>query len=701
MKRTLCLLLAICALAELCACGTRISAQPQPGSLSTEPRYGYTVQFEALPGEMELLTDEYIYDERLCISGIDARNQPLLYLCSDDEATRIPLPDDISYIYACYMDENGIAIVAGDYPASWTSADNTLRRNDEEAALTYIVRLDTAGEVQGRTALPDVTGGSKSWDSILHDAGYFYIMSSTDLLQISETGEPANRLHLESGNFHAQMMINGELYICFFDSSADGGDDTVKIERMTNKSRLTFDTVYADSELMLIGMGYDLNGCILTNMGEYIASVSPNDAGRAELFNFYEAGMLSTYFTRIYPWNDGYLLVNPDTDRLTKIVYGELTKKEELLLWLPGGGDAEIGEWVEEFNLVNTRYAVAVETVDISEKQSGDAIRTGIISGKAPDLYFTGDGSSFGSFSGSTVFEDLMPYIDSSDVISRDDLLMPVIDAVRESGGLFSMPIDFTVFTMSERLDLLPEKDMSISEMLYLPQVQSGDISVLPTDMSRESLWYWLSSLYVCSNMDEEKGICQLETQEYTDLLIACKSSRKNTSVDILSIFSFQQIPGIRRMIYLQNKHGGDIALFDGLGTAYYMGHSFAISNTSRHKDGAWEFIEYVLTADLKKQEFSWPIAKERLKKVLDTASTKGIWFNDAGDYKTLSEANVKQLWRFFADESAAGAIGKHPDLVKIMEEEAARFFAGDKTSEEAAAITQSRADVYLAERHG
>ena len=52
-----------------------------------------------------------------------------------------------------------------------------------------------------------------------------------------------------------------------FDSSADGGDDTVKIERLTDSTRMTFDTVYADSELMLIGMGYDQNGGILTNMG--------------------------------------------------------------------------------------------------------------------------------------------------------------------------------------------------------------------------------------------------------------------------------------------------------------------------------------------------------------------------------------------------------------------------------------------------
>ena len=615
MRKQLRLLLAVYALAGLSACVTQDPTQPQSGYLSTEPRYGYTVQFESLPGEMELLTDEYIYDETLCISGMDARNQPLLYLCSGGEAALIPLPDDISYIYSCCMDENGIAIVAGDYPASWTSADNTLRRNDEETALTYIVRLDTGGEVQGRTALPDVTDGSKSWDSITYDAGYFYIMSSTELLQISETGETANRMHLDGGNFHAQMMVNGELYICFFDSSADGGDDTVKIERLTDSTRMTFDTVYADSELMLIGMGYDQNGGILTNMGEYIAYTGADGAVGVELFNFYEAGMLNTYFTRIFPWNDGYLLMSSDADRLTKIVYGELAKKEELLLWLPGGGDTEISEWVEEFNLTNTRYAVAVETMDISEEQSGDAIRAGIINGKAPDLYFTGDSSGFGSFSGSAVFEDLMPYIDNSDAISRDDLLMPVIDAVRENGGLFSIPVDFTVFTMSERLDLLPEKNMSISEMLYLPAVQSGDVSVLPTDMSRESLWYWLSSLYVCSSMDEEKGTCRFETQEYIDLLTACKSSRKDVSGDMPSIFSFQQIPGVRRMIYLQNKYGGDIALFDELGTAYYMEHSFAISNTSVHKDGAWEFVEYVLTADLKSRNSVGRLPRKECRK--------------------------------------------------------------------------------------
>lgn len=142
-------------------------------------------------------------------------------------------------------------------------------------------------------------------------------------------------------------------------------------------------------------------------------------------------------------------------------------------------------------------------------------------------------------------------------------------------------------------------------------------------------------------------------------------------------------------------------ALFSGLGTAFFMGHSFAISNASAHKDGAWQFIEYVLSADLSKQEFSWPVSSAGLECLIERACTVGLWLDEQHGCQTLSASNAALLRDFFAQSAGAGAGGRHPALIQIMQEEAAKYFAGDKSLDETAAVTQSRARLYLAEQYG
>jgi len=701
MKKRCLLLLIICIAIILSACGLKAEYPTEANKLSAERRYGYSVQFVSLPENMSLSTDQCSNEEKIYLSGLDWQNNPMLSMYSHEEYTQITLPEDISYIHACCIKESGVAVLAGDYPASWISADDTLRQNEPDLFTLFILVFDDQGNLSEKINFSDEICNGINWDSLLWDNNYYYLMSATDLLQVSAEGNLVNSMHLEGGCFISQAITADTVVISLFDSSIDGGNDTVRIKKLSSAERFSFDTIYTDDQLVLVGMGCNQKGNILVNLGERIVSLNTKYVEDSEIFNFNAAGMLNTYFPRLYSSPDGYLLANSNARKLTQLVYGELSEKEELLLWLPWGDDA-INEWIEGFNLTNTKYSVVVERVDISDEQSADAVRAKIIEGNGPDLYFTGGESGFGSFRGSSVFENLLPYLDNSEQVSREDLLTAVIDAASEDGGLYSIPIDFTMLTMSEQMNLLPQKEMSISELLSLPTVQDGTLTVFPTDMSQESLWYWLSSLYLFSNLDEEDGTCQFDTQEYKDLLICCNSGPNVNALDSTqSIFSFQQLPGIRRLIYLQTQYGDDIALFAGLGTAYFMEHSFAISNTSAHKDGAWQFIEYMLSADLSKQEFSWPVTAAKMNRLIDDACTAGLWYSDINEYKTLSSSNAELLRDFFDQSSGAGMVGKHPELIQIMKEEAVKYFAGDKSVDETAAITQSRAQLYLAEQYG
>lgn len=514
MKKSRLLLLIICIAIILSACGIKEEYPTETNEISAEKQEGYSVQFISLPENIALSTDQCSNEEKIYLSGLDLQNAPMLSMYSHEEVTQIALPEDISYLHACCMKESGVAVLAGDYPAFWISADDTARQNESKLFSLCILVFDDQGNLSEKINLSDEICNGTNWDSLLWDNRFYYLMSATDLLQVSEEGKLVNSMHLEGGCFISQAVTAGTVVISLFDSSVDGGNDTVRIQKLSSAERFSFETIYTDDQLVLVGMGCDQKGNILVNLGERIVSLNTKYAEDSEIFNFHAAGMLHTNFPRLYSSPGGYLLANSNAKKLTQLVYGELPEKEELLLWLPWGDDA-ISEWIEGFNLTNTKYSVVVERVDISDEQSAEAVRAKIIEGNVPDLYFTGGEGGFGSFRGSSVFENLLPYLENGEQVSREDLLPAVMDASSEDGGLYSIPIDFTMLTMSEQMNLLPQKEMSISELLSLPSVKDGTLTVFPPDMSQESLWYWLSSLYLFSNLDEEEGTCPFDTQEY------------------------------------------------------------------------------------------------------------------------------------------------------------------------------------------
>jgi len=705
LKRAGCLIVALLTLWAallLSACGrSGQEGLPDAGGRQAESRSGYSVSFTPLPGDMALSTDQCADAETVFVCGLDWQNKPLLYRYSHGGYTQLALPEDISYVHACCPKDNGVALLAGDCPQFWLAADGTPRQSEASVFSSSLLLFDAGGTLAERLPLsPGINSGAK-FDSLLWDGAFYYLMSPTDLLQVSAAGDLVNSLHLEGGCFISQTLTDGGLAISLFDSSADGGDDTVRVKLLSDPERFTFTPVYTDEQLVLLGTGRDREGDLLLNLGDRIVSLNEQYAEDAELFRFDSAGLLNASFPRLYPSADGLLLAAPNAERLTQLVYGELPEKQELLLWLPWSDEA-LTEWIEGFNLTNTEYSLVVERVDLSDAQSADALRARIVAGDGPDLYFTGSRDSFGGLRAGAVFEDLSPYLDGGGRISREDLLPAALGAASEGGSLYVMPVDFTLLTMSEQRGLLPQKDLPLSALFSLPAVQDGSLTVFPSDMSQDSLWYWLSTLYLFANLDEQTGACPFDTPEYKELLSCCRSGQPFNSPDpVPSIFSFQQLPGIRRLIWLQTQYGDDVALFAGLGTAYSMEHAFAISNASTHKDGAWQFIEYVLSADLSKQEFSWPVSAAGMDRLIEKACTVGLWLDEQNGYQTLSPSNAALLRDFFARSAGAGAVGQHPALIRIMQEEAAKYFAGDKSVDETAAVTQSRAQLYLAEQYG
>lgn len=686
-SRMTCLLLCICLLLSACSATTG-------ETLATDELFDntYTVKYDELPEKMELSNAQYSDGEAIYLCGLDLNDKPVIGQYTEMGFLEYKLPDEISYAFACCLAEQEVSIIAGDYPANWVNARGEYVQNTQDMYNLYLLNYDRAGTLKAQIPI-DIHQGI-TIRSIRYLNGYYYVMSATELSQLDQEGRLLNTMHLDGGSFISQTITGDHLAVCHFDSVSDGGGDCTKILVLDSAETFTFRTLLSDEHMTVYGIGASDDGRILINADNVIYQMSPETGEWNTFFNFYAGGELVTDYSDIYPCQGFYLLASTRQEKLVSLAARGEEEKTELVLWTYYA-DANLNELVSGFNQSNDQYRIRVETAqDLGEEQ----INAKIAANKGPDLFSTGQ-NGFASFDGKTIFEDLTPFINNSETLGWENIIAPLTAAMRDENKLYSIPVSFTIYTVLYRTDLLTDAEMSLKDMQSLPEIQNGDIRIFPSYYTRSEVWDWLSNLYLCRYLNKENGSCNFKTEVFTQSLTLCAGLTEEWSVDDTPcVFSIEQIPGTLRLLYLQQSYGDSFSLNTSLGSAFVVDLALAISAASSHKDGAWEFIEYVYSTDLDNERFSLPASAERLDALLNKACTYGVWDDEFHEYQQLNDSTVTAFWEVI--ENTHGILG-NMELIDIMKEEAEKYFSGDRNMEDTVDVIQSRANIFLAEKYG
>lgn len=143
--------------------------------------------------------------------------------------------------------------------------------------------------------------------------------------------------------------------------------------------------------------------------------------------------------------------------------------------------------------------------------------------------------------------------------------------------------------------------------------------------------------------------------------------------------------------VAIASGQGPDLYAFSGSG---FMGYSdTAVSSGSENKEGAWAFLDFLLSAPQPEEQ--------RLFSALAPVMDVQLEMAASGKFAYGENILPKDVENFQALLSSIHAVvDRYPELMQILTEEAQRFFAGDRSAQEAAA-TQSRASILMAERYG
>ena len=665
---------------------------------ASDANYGYYYEESPLPEEMALAVSQFAEGTDIYLCGMDKRNAPLVYQYDGENVLEYALPDDIEYAEACCLTESGLTVLAGDRPAYWQNAQNYPQHSDRPFYALYLLSYDPEGQFVSQIPLPDALCQGAGFYSLRYADGFYYLLNETDLIQLSADGVIENTKHFEGGMFVAQATTGQTYAVEYFHSAVDGGDNTVKIDVLLTPETFEFKTVFSEDNQSIYGAGYTDSGELILRADGGLHILSADGKSRTEFYNFAENGIMTTTCHNFYPCTGGYLLDSRNQTAITQLVWDKVYEKTELVLWVKQES-SHLTDMVTNFNRTNRQYQVRMESV---KDRSVDQLKARILSGNGPDLYFTGSGNSVLELSSDAAFEDLLPYLDSSAVVQRDSFVRSVLEAMLSDGKLYSVPVSMEVYTILCRDISRAAPDMRLSDMLLLPEVQNGSYHVFTQEYSRDSVWKWLSNMYIAGHVDEAAGTCNFDTEEYTEMLTACKAaSASEPAVDeIPCLLSPEHIVGVRRLMYFQRKYEDRFAFLSNYGTALEIWDAFAISNTSENKEAAWQFIEYALSAteELDDEQFLLPTTQGALDELLEDATSVGVWNYTQESYEQLRPYTLDQFAALLQQDAVV--MGKYPQLIQIMREEAEKYFAGDRSAEEAAKMTQSRSAIYMAEQY-
>lgn len=414
---------------------------------------------------------------------------------------------------------------------------------------------------------------------------------------------------------------------------------------------------------------------------------------------------------------------------------------------------------VAKFNRENVRYRIEVQ--DYSEyseiiaspgsytEDSSSALlklNTELLSGNLPDLIDVSGGElPVAQYAVKGFLEDLLPYLNADSAVSPNKLMESVLNAVKTDGKLYQLPTSFQVVSAAGKREIVGGYESWTTDEVEdaLKKLPEG-ATVFNVDYTKSHVLYLCASSAMNRFVDWQAGTCSFDSDEFRSIL-----SFANTFPDEFDSMNFdfdEYQSDYRRVgqgqqllaniafasfddIYYQFAAMDNDVCFvgypgasDGLGSGFVPLGAICMTTACKDKDGAWGFIRSLLSMDAQMQSPAFPMLKSAFEQQAEAAMQQDYVTDESGNQ--VLDANgdpipvILYTVGFFSETVDVYAVTPEQykavcdlidrttsvftfdeNLMNILSEEAAAYFAGAKTLDETTAMIQNRASLYIAEQ--
>lgn len=424
---------------------------------------------------------------------------------------------------------------------------------------------------------------------------------------------------------------------------------------------------------------------------------------------------------------------------LTKMDTKEAAKKQIITLGTVNMS-MDLRQSVIQFNRTNKKYRIEVITYGSSslaeENETADEegttrMKNEIVAGNMPDLVNIPDGSE-GFYASKGLLEDLKPYFDGENGLNRADYFENILEAMEDDGKLYVLTPDFTIDTIIGKTSEVGDGSRwTMDTLIRLAQEREKGVEVFDHETKQQALhcclYYNMEQFF-----DLEEGRCDFDNEEFKKVLEFANlfpEVNERTDTDKSQALSISEgrillceasLCRARDYQMYHNMFGQDIS-FVGYPTKYACGSAASCGNIglamnaeSENKEGAWEFIRFLMGEEYQNNYTSWfPMMKSAFEKNMEEEMKKQYATDENGEQTEVSTIMVgwqdytMELYAATEEEVSAirTLIGEIDHMVQsdeqiynIVTEEAAAYFGGQKSVDEVVEVIQNRANIYMNE---
>ncbi|MBQ8510450.1 MAG: hypothetical protein IJ493_11150 [Clostridia bacterium] len=389
----------------------------------------------------------------------------------------------------------------------------------------------------------------------------------------------------------------------------------------------------------------------------------------------------------------------------------------------------------DEYRAVLTAYS-SYNTTD--NPTCGETmLRNEIIAGDIPDVMLLSQFTMRSEYLASGMFADLYALMDADPDFDRSRLFDCVLTPFERDGRLYELITRFSLSTLA-RLDSVDADGWTLDEFLDTAEALPDGSYVTWWSDPQRTLELLLTGA-LTDFVDEEHGRCSFDSDIFRRLLTFAKEQGtynlfSTPDGDAYRDARYKMYTDGRVMVtesgfgslYQYVKVFGDLGLenvcvggypSEGSGVIVNPAVSWAIAKKSPVKDGAWQLVKSMLydAADPDDRESSFYFASEKGMFESELTGTNAVGTtlvfsrNSVSSYtdaarvpsgsmaRTIMQSDVEALYTLFDAVKALPAW--NDEVMAIIIEEAAMFFAGDKSLDDTIKIIQNRCSTYFAEQ--
>ena len=378
------------------------------------------------------------------------------------------------------------------------------------------------------------------------------------------------------------------------------------------------------------------------------------------------------------------------------------------------GGASTLQEAVADFNGKNDGITITIH--DYYEENINDGISRlydDILTGKGPDIIiFSTDEMDVEVLTEKGAIENLIPYLEKSDVIGEEDIVDSAYQVLTADGGLYMLPTNFVLYTLITKEKWCSNKENFTFEEALRAVRECEEDPMISRDL-------FLQEGAICGGYSGETEDNRLE--QYIKIAEQLPQQAMFQTNDLLMRegkipFNLECIGDMQQYLYKKSVWGEDAVYTgfpgaEGNGRIFIFVNCFAINSQSTHKEEAWKFVESYFTEEGQKTiapNWNFSILQDVLDQQLSDSRKQEYYqtsdgkreklpiltYEIGGTYENVYAAQDEDI-QDVREMINNTKVMQRSDLpfIGITQEEVLYYFNGEKSIEETAAAIRNKID--------